>query len=65
MENEGPSVVISKLNTIDFKTFSGKVDVDFDDGKGNGKSVTAKLVIKKTRLSGCRQVCWDLRAYGL
>jgi hypothetical protein len=47
VENEGPSVVISKLNTIDFKTFSGKVDVDFDDGKGNGKSVTAKLVIKK------------------
>ncbi|WP_114791644.1 DUF4292 domain-containing protein [Niabella yanshanensis] len=47
VENEGPSVVLSRLNKIDFKTFSGKVDVDFDDGKGNGKSVSAKLVIKK------------------
>lgn len=46
-ENEAPATVISKLNKVDFKTFSGKVDVDFDDGKGNAKSVTAKLVIKK------------------
>ncbi|MCH5599330.1 DUF4292 domain-containing protein [Niabella ginsengisoli] len=47
VEDESPTAVLSKLNTIDFKTFSGKVDVDFDDGKGNGKSVSAKLVIKK------------------
>jgi len=46
-EEEGPSTVLAKLNHIDFKTFSGKVDVDFDDGKGNGKSVSAKLVMKK------------------
>lgn len=46
-EEETAGTILSKLNTIDFKTFSGKVDVDFDDGKGNGKSVTAKLVMKK------------------
>ncbi|GAB3421352.1 DUF4292 domain-containing protein [Niabella aquatica] len=46
-EEETAASVLSKMNYIDFKTFSGKVDVDFDDGKGNGKSVNAKLVIKK------------------
>lgn len=44
---ETAASVLSKVNDIDFKTFSGKVDVDFDDGKGNGKSVSAKLVMKK------------------
>ena len=47
VEEETVASIISKLNTIDFKTFSGKVDVDYDDGKGNGRSVTAKLVMKK------------------
>lgn len=46
-EVETAATVLSKLNTISFKTFSGKVDVDFDDGKGNGRSVSAKLVMKK------------------
>ncbi|WP_346238157.1 DUF4292 domain-containing protein [Niabella insulamsoli] len=47
VKSDSPSEVLSHLNTIDFNTFSGRVDVDFDDGKGNGKSVSAKLVIKK------------------
>lgn len=47
VNEEGPTAVLSKLNHIDFNTFSGKVDVDFDDGKGNAKSVNVKLVIKK------------------
>lgn len=47
VEEETAASVLSKVNEIDFKTFSGKVDVDFDDGKGNGKSVSAKLVMKK------------------
>ncbi len=46
-KEETAASVLSKLNTVDFKTFAGKVDVDFDDGKGNAKSVSAKLVIKK------------------
>lgn len=46
-EKEGPSAVIAHLNHIDFNTFSGKADVDYDDGKGNGKSVNVKLIIKK------------------
>lgn len=46
-ESETPETVISKLNHIDFNTFSGKADVDFDDGKGNVRSVSAKLVMKK------------------
>lgn len=44
---ESATTVLSKLNKIDFNTFSGKVDVDFDDGKGNAKSVNVKLIIKK------------------
>ncbi|MFT4092980.1 MAG: DUF4292 domain-containing protein [Niabella sp.] len=47
VEEEGPSTVIARLNNVDFKTFSGKVNVDYDDGKGNGKSVNVKLVMKK------------------
>jgi len=47
VEEETAASVLSKVNSIDFKTFSGKVDVDFDDGKGNGRSVNAKLVMKK------------------
>ncbi len=46
-EAETAATVLSKLNRVDFRTFSGKVDVDFDDGKGNGRSVSAKLVMKK------------------
>lgn len=44
---ETPAMVIENLNHIDFKTFSGKADVDFDDGKGGSRSVSAKLIMKK------------------
>lgn len=46
-EVETAATILSKVNFINFKTFAGKVDVDFDDGKGNAKSVTAKLVMTK------------------
>ncbi|WP_409966796.1 hypothetical protein PIECOFPK_01364 [Mycovorax composti] len=46
MKAESPEVILSNLNHIDFKTFSGRVDVDFDDGK-NARSVNVKLVMKK------------------
>ncbi|HOZ95324.1 MAG TPA: DUF4292 domain-containing protein [Niabella sp.] len=47
IETETPASVIGSLNHIDFKTFSGKADVDFDDGKGNQRSLSAKLVMIK------------------
>lgn len=43
---ETAETVIAKMNKIDFSTFSGKVDVDYADGKNN-RSVNVKLNMKK------------------
>ena len=48
IETETPASVIGSLNHIDFKTFSGKADVDFDDGKGNqNHGRCPELIIKR------------------
>lgn len=46
---ETPADIVSNLNHIDFKTFSGRVDIDYDDDKGNGVNANAKLVMIKDK----------------
>lgn len=49
-EMETMSTVLSKLNHIEYTTFSGKTDVDFTDAKGKKNSLDAKILIDKNNL---------------
>lgn len=48
--NETMSTVLEKLNTIDYKTFSGKIDASYKDSKGKDYNFDVKINMKKDEM---------------